>query len=192
MLSRYILPLALVLAAPAALADWQLDNGGSSVDFISVKKSTVGEVHHFKQLSGTITEGGDASVDIDLASVETNIPIRNERLQKLLFETAKFPKASIHTSVDAKKLKAMQAGETFVTDADLTLSLHNSEKTLKTRLRVVKLAGDRLQVSTADPIILHAGDYGLAQGVEKLREIAGLPSISPVVPVVATLVFDHK
>jgi len=94
--------------------------------------------------------------------------------------------------VDAEKLKAMKAGETFETDAELTLSLHDSEKTLKARLRVIKLAGDRLLVSTADPLILHAGDYGLAAGVDKLREIAGLPSISPVVPVNATLVFDHK
>jgi len=80
MFSKYVLPLALALAAPAALADWQLDNGDSTLDFISVKKSTVGEVHHFKQLSGSITDAGQASVDIELASVETNIPIRNERL----------------------------------------------------------------------------------------------------------------
>lgn len=192
MLNRYFLSLALLVGAPAALADWQLNNDGSSVDFISVKKSTVGEVHHFKQLSGGITDGGQASIDIDLSSVETNIPIRNERVQKLLFETAKFPKARIHTTVDDKRLKAMKAGETFDTEAELTLSLHDSEKTLKTRLRVVKLAGDRLLVSTADPLILNAGDYRLTQGVDKLREIAGLPSISPVVPVTATLVFDPK
>jgi hypothetical protein len=40
-------------------------------------------------------------------------------------------------------------------------------------------------------VILNAADFGLAGGVEALREIAGLNSISIAVPVTLNLQFRH-
>jgi hypothetical protein len=39
-------------------------------------------------------------------------------------------------------------------------------------------------------VIVNAANLGLADGLEKLREIAGLPSISKAVPVSFVLVFE--
>jgi hypothetical protein len=38
-------------------------------------------------------------------------------------------------------------------------------------------------VVSAHPVILNADNYKLAKGIEKLRELASLPSISHAVPV---------
>ncbi|MCA0901353.1 YceI family protein [Microbulbifer agarilyticus] len=185
--------LASLLALPlSALADWQLAGDDSSVNFVSVKKTNIPEMHHFKSMSGGISDEGKAQVTIDLASVETNIPIRNERMQKMLFNTAKFAKATISTDVDAEKLKGLKAGESMAVDASVTVEVHGETKTEKAMLQVTGLEGGKLLVTTSTPIIVNAGNYKLLEGIEKLREVAGLDSISPIVPVTAKLVFMEK
>ena len=187
------LALLSLLALPiSALADWQLVGGDSSVHFVSIKKASIPETHHFKTLAGTISDEGKAQLTIDLASVETNIPIRNERMQKMLFETAQFAKATITADVDAAKLKALQPGESMSMTAELTVDVHGQQQTEKAHLQVTGLADNMVQVTTNAPIVLKAGNYKLLEGIEKLREVAGLDSISPIVPVTARLVFKAK
>ncbi|WOX05400.1 YceI family protein [Microbulbifer pacificus] len=187
------LALASLLALPvSAFADWQLDGGASAVNFVSVKKGTLAETHHFKGLSGAISDAGKALLEIDLASVETNIPIRNERMQQMLFDTAKFAKATISTDVDVATLKALKPGQTMAIDVDVTVDVHGQQKAEKAALQVTGLEGGKLLVTTSAPILLNAGNYELLEGIEKLREIAGLDSISPIVPVSVKLVFAQK
>ncbi|WP_078084118.1 YceI family protein [Microbulbifer mangrovi] len=187
------LALLSLLALPVtALADWQLAGGESSVNFVSVKKSTIAETHHFKSLSGTIADDGKASLTIDLASVETNIPIRNERMQKMLFDTAQFAKATISAQVDAGKLGAMKAGHTETVSADLTVDIHGSQQTEKALLQVTALDDNRLLITSTAPIVINASNYKLLEGIDKLREVAGLDSISPLVPVTVNLIFTKQ
>jgi len=47
-----------------------------------------------------------------------------------------------------------------------------------------------LLVTLSKPLIVHANTFGLAEGVEELREIAGLPSINNNVVIDFTLQFD--
>lgn len=184
--------MSLLVLPLSALADWQLVGSDSSVQFVSVKKSTIAETHSFKGLSGKITDDGKAEVGIELASVETNIPIRNERMQKLLFDTAKFARAVISAQVDTDQLKSLTPGKTMAVSADLDLDVHGSQKTEKAQLQVTGLENGGLLVTTTAPIVINAGDYKLLEGVEKLREIAGLDSISPIVPVTVKLVFTQQ
>ena len=44
--------------------------------------------------------------------------------------------------------------------------------------------------STAQPVLLRAADFDLVAGLEKLRGIAGLDSISTAVPVTVRLVWQ--
>lgn len=185
--------LASLLALPAsAFADWQLAGNDSSVNFVSVKKANIAEMHHFKSLSGGISDAGKAQLVIDLASVETNIPIRNERMQQMLFETAKFAKATISADVDAAKLKALKPGQTASISADITVDVHGQQQSEKATLQVTGLEGGKLLVTTGAPIVINAGNYKLLEGIEKLRQVAGLDSISPIVPVTAKLVFAQN
>lgn len=190
-----LMPLALaaLLALPAStLADWQLAGDASSVHFVSVKKENIAEKHFFKNLSGSISDDGQAVLTIDLASVETSIPIRNQRMQTMLFETAKFAEATISTKVDVAKLESLKPGQTMSVESAMKLQIHGEEKTETVPLQVTALEGGKLMVATGAPIIVSAVEFKFLEGIDKLRQVAGLKSISPIVPVTATLVFTSK
>jgi hypothetical protein len=67
--------------------------------------------------------------------------------------------------------------------------MHGESQTVSADLKVVRYSNDGLMVVTNKPIILRADQFGMADGVEKLREVVGLPSISLAVPVSLVLSF---
>jgi len=179
----------LILLLPLlASVQWKLDNDNSTVSFVSIKKSSVGEVSYFKKLSGSVAKD-KAEISIDLASVESNIPIRNERMQSMLFEVEKFAKASVSGAIDSSKVSSLKAGETYSDQQKMTLDLHGMTKQIEVPVRVTKLANDGLLITSEKPMIIKADDYALVKGIDKLREVAGLPVISTSVPVSFNLVF---
>ena len=182
------LGVALVFFSGAASAQWELDRERSRLSFISVKNASVGESHTFTSLVGFVGDDGSAQVGIDLDSVETAIPIRNERMREMLFETADFPSANITTSVAADVIEQARKRPTAVT-VPLTVELHGSSATYDAAVLVTIAEDGRLHVTTREPIVVDVGDFDLGAGVTALKEIAGLASISTSVPVSAYLVF---
>lgn len=185
---RAVLFTAFMLSGAPAMAEWALDEQQSTVQFMSVKNASVAELHHFKAISGGISETGAAEVKIDLDSVETLVPIRNQRMRELFFETVRFPTASLAAEVP-ESLTQLSAGESRDTNMEVDVSLHGETASYSAQVLVTALADGALQVVLSEPILVQAGDFGLAKGVEMLREVAGLKSISTAVPVTATLVF---
>jgi len=192
MLKRCVFILVTLFLSANALAQWELVNDESTVNYVSIKKSKVGEVNSFKQLNGSIERNGKVSVDIYLGSVETNIPIRNERMKSMLFEIASFSKANISAALDVKAIDKMAIGETYKDSISFNLSLHGVSKEMATDVRVVKLAKNRILAVSMNPVIVNADQYNLLEGVEKLREVANLPSISTAVPVTFSLIFKQQ
>ena len=192
MFKKYIFIFSTLLISSNALAKWSLINDESTVNYISIKSSKVSELNHFNMLNGTLNDNGSLSIDIDLASVETNIPIRNERVKTILFETTSFTKANVLANLDLKKLNALNIGDTYTNPIKFKLSLHGVSKEITADIRVVKLTKDKLLAFSLTPIIIDAEQYNLAEGINKLRDIAKLPSISTTVPVSFSLIFDKK
>ena len=196
-----------LLAAAAALAaglggcashedlhtpsDWTLDNAASDLRFVTTKNTNVAEVQQFKRLSGELAPGGTVSLTIDLSSVATQIPLRDDRMRTLLFEVAQYPTARFEGKVDMAKVEALDVGGSLDIDVAGKLEIHGKSQDTQAPLRVVRLQGDRLMVGTRAPVLVNAAKYDLAPGLEKLREIMGLPNIIGTVPVNFTLVF-HK
>jgi len=56
---------------------------------------------------------------------------------------------------------------------------------------VTRLGPNKVLVSSAAPVYVHADDFGLQSGVDKLQELAKLSSITPVVPVSFSLMFER-
>ncbi len=184
--------LALLSCAAPSLAGWQLDADGSHLAFTTIKANTAAEVHTFGKLSGRIDDGGGATLSIVLDSVNTAIEIRDERMRELLFETATYPAAAVAVDIDPAALEAIEPGGSVSLTVEASLSLHGTTTPLTAQLSVARLSVDRLLVTTEKPVIVNASQVGLADGVEKLREVAGLPSISPAVPVTFLLVFERN
>lgn len=181
--------LLLAFLSPSAFAQWDLSADDSNINFVSIKSLKIGEVHSFQKVTGSINDTGQVELNIDLSSVETNIGIRNDRMKTMLFDTTKFLEAKITGVVDLEKVTNLKEGDTYTKSVKLNLSLHGVSHQVTNQVQVTKLSGERLLVSSVMPLVINASDYGLAEGIEKLRVIAGLPSISSAVPVTFRLVF---
>jgi len=183
---------ALLLLASLSLsaqADWQLKAEDSALYFVSIKKGSVAETHQFKTLNGRVDKDGELELVIDLASVDTAIEIRDQRMREHLFDTGQYAQATLTAELDSSDYQGLKPGESVRIEPGLNLSLHGVSQALDTSLTVTKTADGSLLVTTRKPVIVNAGDFALLEGVEKLRELAGLPSIAQAVPVTVELVF---
>jgi len=184
-----MLVLLTLLVSSSAFAQWELVSGESTINYVSIKKSSTGEVNSFSNITGSIGDSGTVSLNIDLGSVETNIPVRNDRMKSILFEIAKFSAATIRGSVDMSRLSTLGTGDTYTDSVMLKLSLHGVSQGFTTDMQITRLMDNRLLVTSVKPVIINAKDYNLTEGVEQLRAVAKLPSISTAVPVTFSLMF---
>lgn len=182
--------LALICTMSTGLVHgaWQLDNQLSSLNFISTKATHIAETHTFDTLAGTISDSGEASITIDLTSVNTGIAIRDERMQSMLFNVADFPKAKITATVD---LQSINNGTSTYLPIVGTLSLAGASTSVAGEVLVIPDGADAVTVTTVTPVIIKASSLSLEPGIEALRNVAGLPSIGYSVPVTFSLTFKR-
>lgn len=180
----------LILATGQCLAAWTLDNDASQISFVSVKAGDAGEVHRFTKISGKLSKDGNASVTIQLASVDTLIPLRDDRMREMLFQTELFPTASLSANIDMNVLNAIKPGDSIDMTSNLKLDLRDQQVDLPAEMIVARLGDDKLMVSSRKPVIVNAASVDLVDGIEALRKIANLPSISKAVPVSFVLTFE--
>ena len=187
---RTILFIFLLSCIGVANAQLQLNAEKSSLHFISIKNNSTGEVLTFDQLNGTISEDGSAVLEIDLASVNTQVETRDERMKKSLFDVTKFPVAAITTHIDMKKIKKLDVGEEISMEIKGAVALHGEQSNVFATVLVSKSSTGGFRVSTIYPILVNARHFKLIQGIGVLRKQAGLTVISSVVPVSFSLLFE--
>lgn len=174
---------------PPTPATWSVSGPDSRVSFVTVKAGEIAEVHHFEGLSGTVGADGKAVVEIPLDEVKTAIDIRDQRMRDILFETAKFPKATITAQLDLAGLGALAPGARQTLALPITVELHGASAQVEADFYVTRIGADRVLVETVEPIVVDAAAFGLLPGLAELQKIANLPSITPAAPVTASLLF---
>ena len=184
-----LLFLSLSLVQPA-LAGWTLNGDSSSLYYVTSKAAAISELNSFAELSGSIADDGSASVNISLGSVDTAIEIRDERMRDIVFQVATYPLATVSMQTNGERLAALATGESFRDTFPATIDLHGSQLNMPMEVAVSKLQNGSLLVSLTKPLIVNVAAFGLAESVEQLREIAGLPSINNNIVVDFTLQFD--
>ena len=182
--------LSVAISTPA-LATWTLDNNASRLNFISVKKGTVAENHQFTQLSGEINEQAQVNISVDLTSVNTNIAIRDQRMQKHVFETDKYSAATFIAQLEPSLFKTLKVGEVQMLNVNGKIAFHGQQQDVSIAVSVVKLTADKILVNTVKPFFMNADAYGVVAGINKLKALASLPSINTVVPVSFSVTFHH-
>lgn len=177
-----------LILSPIVQAELVLQKQNSSVHFVSTKNEHITEVHSFDDFSGTLDSNGKLNIKINLISVNTLIPIRNERLQTMLFDTANFSSASFNASID-KKLLSMPVGSSKVITVDGNLTI--KDKTVPSAFDVIitSLPDGKINATTIKPTIVNASQFGLDAGVDALQKIAMLKSISKSVPLTFSVTF---
>lgn len=190
------LTLSITVTGPATEPDpeatYTLERDRSSLFFASTKKSHTVEAHSFTRIAGRIDAAGAALVSIDLDSVDTGIPVRDQRLRDHLFETALHGTARITLDIDLGDLAAMPVGSSRFSSITPTVSLHGVVLPVSADVRVTKLSPSSILVQSTAPVLVNAADFDLEGGVEVLRTLAGLDVISLAVPVSFNLLFTSE
>ena len=181
--------LALLIAGPAAA--WTLDSDSSAISYVTIKNTDTAEPNLLTGLSGSVSDDGQAAVEVSLSSVETFIDIRNERMRDILFRVADFPVATVNASLDMDTLEALAPNTTTETEFEVSIAANGEETSYDAMAFVTRVGEDRVLVNSKAPIIVYVEDFGYSDGVSQLREIAGLDSIEPVVPVSFNLSFSR-
>ena len=193
-LTKLALAAAMALSGTAAFADghasqtWTLDGESSKVAFGSIKKDKVGEAHHFTGLDGTVAADGTATVNIDLTSVETWIDVRNGRMLEHVFKGV--TTATLTAGIDMEEVNALGVGDSSVIDVEGNLSLVGTDIEIETSMFVMRVAEDRVLVTTDEMVFLGTEDAGIDAGVSKLMELAKLPGITRTSPVTLRFIFN--
>jgi len=182
----------MAVATPAFAgghAQWKSVDDQSSIAFGSVKKNTVGEVHTFEGVTGTVGENGELTINIDVSSVETNIDIRNERMAKHVFKDNGIT-ATITGTIDMDEVKSMAVGDVNMVDVEAKLALGGASADIEAEMLVARLADNRVLVTTANMLFVSTADLGIDEGVDMLMKLAKLPGITRAVPVTIRMVFQ--
>ena len=172
-------------------ANWYLNPAQSGINYTTIKGGGTAENNYFTRIDGTVSPQGAAEISITLDSLVTNIDTRDSRMKEFVFDTPKFPVASIKTTIDMQGLSGLRKGGQKAYEANIDVSLKYITASFAAQTLVTRLGPNKVLVSSAAPIYVHADDFGLQAGVDKLQELAKLSSITPVVPVSFSLMFER-
>lgn len=168
---------------------WTLVTEESSFHFSSTKNGDFTEEHSIKNIEGSADYSGDFMIRLDLASVETGVEIRNQRMRDFLFETAQYPVARIEGKFKLVEVAELQTGDEEVIPVKFTLTLHGVQKDMEVKVSILRREWRKVVLTPVQDIVIHAADFNLDGGIEKLRELAGLDTISHDVPITFKLTF---
>lgn len=170
---------------PTDNADWALKN--ADIIFSSTKIDSKGnhieEMGNFTEYSAFFNKKGQFKLEIDLASVNTNIIIRDQRIRDWLFETETFTTASITSNLDAEQINQLKLNESIQITQPITLDLHGIQSNLDADLIITRIEPSILSVKTNQPVILSVANFGMKNGLQKMTEVMNLSEILPDIPI---------
>ena len=179
-------------AAPVAEGTWTIDSAASYLDYVSIKAGEVAETNRFEKLAGSVAADGAARVEIDLASVNTGVEIRDERMREIFFQVADNPSAVVTAQLDPAQFAALDVGQVVVQPLSAKVVVKGMEADVEAQVQIARLADNRVIATTTKPIIITTDMFGLTDELGELRALAQLPSISPAVPVTFSLAFTRS
>jgi hypothetical protein len=104
----------------------------------------------------------------------------------MLFDIVNFPFATINAVLSDAQLQSLEKDGTKNETIEVKINLHG-ERVNKVVHLSVSTSGDDVRVTTTQPIVITAQEFGLEPGVAALQEIAGLNAISRSIPVTVDL-----
>lgn len=158
---------------------WMLNPQESHFFMQTAKANAVVEIHKFTGLDGDVFPDGRALVKIDLTSVVSGIDVRDVRMRFLLFETYKYPEATIRAKLDPSILQQSLSRVRTEMPLHLQVDLHGVQSAIDTTVAIVREDDRTVHVTTIKPIVVQADTFGLARNIAKLSEaVNGTPIVT--------------
>ena len=189
LISAVITLTASVMYSSTALAEWALDADNSNISYGTIKNGSIGESNTFGTISGTISDNGHINIDIDLASVSTQLELRDERMRDIVFKVAENATAKLTGDMSLQAHNDQEIGTSRVIEATIGLELVGEKIDHDVMLVVTRLGENKVMVTPHGVMFVDAYDYELLEAIDTLRELAGLETIETVVPMSFYLTF---
>ena len=181
-MKKIVFGLCLYAAAMATQA-LELASESSMLNVVSVKNNRVAELFSFDAVTGQL-------INIDLASIDSGIDIRDKRIKKYLFDVDSQPLATFNATIDTDALAAIEVSSPQAMTVEGELMLGGKRQALRFNTLVSRLENGDIRVVTTSPAFIDIAALGLEQGIDKLRQLAGLNSITLAVPVTFSVLFQ--
>ena len=186
---RHLLLIPALLFSAFSQAEWTLQPS-SALTFLTTKNTHLTEIHHFRSISGKVSDQGMAELNIDLTSIDSGIPVRDSRMQEFLFETNRFSHATFNAVIPVEAMNKARNGASQTLELKGTLMLHGNEEEVTVPVLIVPAQDKSVVITSLQPVLVHADSFALTAGIQKLRDIAKLERIAEVVPVSFSLTFS--
>lgn len=167
---------------------WNMDPEASELRFQSIKKGSVIELSTFTSMTGSITETGEANVNILLDSIDTKLDLRNVRMRFLFFETFQHPVASLSMKLTPQMLDGLAEKRRITRRMPYTLTMRGNSWEFEAEMVLTLMSDDHVAVSPAEPIVMSVEQLGLLEGLQKLQDAANV-DIVPATVVTFDFVF---
>lgn len=186
-LASLLTTLMLLVSSTTFAANlFNIDEEMSAVSFATTKLQYVIEPASITGLTGGIDASGKFNLDIPIANIQTGVPIRNERLNKLFFDSQSFPSAKVSVDIPADVLLAQSSVAQQELPAKVTLFGKSID--IKFKVNIVKTT-DVIAVSTVAPVIVRGSSFGIpTENLAALAATVGGIPISDAVPVSFSLI----
>lgn len=171
---------------PTDTVEWVLKK--ADIVFTSTKTDKNGnniqEMGNFSDYSAVLDKQGHLTMKIDLASVNTDIAIRDQRLTEWLFGVDKFTTAVISAELDATKINNLQLNTPLNLAQPIKLEMHGQQAEFVSELTITRTSPHIILVETKQPIELNLEQFDMLNGLKRLQDVMMLSGINAVVPVI--------
>jgi len=167
-----LMPLTVSAQESLLTGGWRLDPESSTINFQSVKNGSKVETSSFANFNGSLDESGEATILVELNSVDTEVDLRNVRMRFLFFETFRFPVATVSARVEEATLQTLQEKRRLQLPVEFSLDLHGIEQTLTVDTTLTQFAEDKISITSASPVTVAADQFELMEGIMKLQDAA--------------------
>jgi polyisoprenoid-binding protein YceI len=182
--------IAISLSSFSSVAALTLDKSQSTLNFGSTKNQNISEQHTFDDFSGQIDDKGRLIITIKIISLNTLIPIRNERMQKMLFNMSEYSSATFIAQVDPT-VSNLQAGESKQTIIAGEMTIAGNTAPVSFEVALTGLKDGSINATTVKPTRISTTAFNLDKGVAALQQVAMLKSISKSVPLSFNATFNQ-
>jgi OOP family OmpA-OmpF porin len=169
--------------------DWVLNPTQSNVYMQTEKLENTVEKHRFTSIEGTVTKNGDASIKIDLNTLDTGIDLRNVRMRFLLFETFKFPDLVVTAKIDKTKLTELATRTRINYSLHSRVEMHGIAKEFDIPVEIARVNDTTVTVSTIKPLDVAGETFDFMRGIGKLADAMGGIRIVPSASISFDLTF---
>ncbi|WP_163833641.1 YceI family protein [Spartinivicinus ruber] len=196
MTKQLLLGALLTAAVSQVQAAWLVQSENSKVNFITEKIFTndksVKETQLISGVAGEVDNQKQAEIKIDLATIDTKIPVRNDRIKKWVLDITNYRYATVKADLSAINEQKIAVGDSKQMAVDGSLTIREATLPIQLFVKVTKNSATHYSVVSYKDTSININQYGGEDGIQKMTQVMGLKSINPVVSVKWELTLVEK